>query len=98
LRDTGGFFNALYFVGLILYSQFQGSYFFASFISKLYQVEHLSDNVGNTGDISFRSSNSERRNSRVKVDDQMQSTENNNNAIVSQSMLGKILSMRNKTG
>jgi hypothetical protein len=77
LRDVGGFYNSLYFLGLFLYSQFQGSFFFASFISKLYQVEQLADGPpGGSHHHSDRPTLSERRNSRVKVDDHWQSTEN----------------------
>ena len=39
MKDVGGTYNALYFIGLLLYSQFQGSMFFASIISKVYQVD-----------------------------------------------------------
>ncbi len=39
MKDVGGIYNSLYFVGLLLYSQIQGSMFFASLISKLYQVD-----------------------------------------------------------
>jgi hypothetical protein len=35
----GGFYNSLFFVGLIIYSQFQGTLFFSGIISKLYLVE-----------------------------------------------------------
>lgn len=38
LKDVGGFYNALYFIGLFFYSQFSGSIFFSAFIKKLYQV------------------------------------------------------------
>ena len=43
LKDVGGFYNSLYFAGLFIFSQFQGSIVFASFISKLYQVEQMND-------------------------------------------------------
>ncbi len=39
MKDVGGTYNSLYFIGLLLYSQFQGSMFFASIISKVYQVD-----------------------------------------------------------
>lgn len=43
LRDVGGFYSSMYFVGLFLFSQFAGSIFFAAFINKLYQVEQIKD-------------------------------------------------------
>jgi hypothetical protein len=39
LQDVGGFYNSLFFAGLFIYSQFQGSIYFSAIISKLYQVE-----------------------------------------------------------
>ena len=39
LQDVGGFYNSLFFVGLIIYSRFKGSYYFAYLISQLYFVE-----------------------------------------------------------
>jgi hypothetical protein len=39
LQDVGGIYNSLFFVGLFIYSRFQGSIYFSSLISKLYQVE-----------------------------------------------------------
>jgi hypothetical protein len=39
LQDVGGFYNSLFFAGLLIYSHFQGSIYFSSIISKLYQVE-----------------------------------------------------------
>lgn len=39
LQDIGGFYNSLFFVGLILYSNFQETLFFSGIISKLYMVE-----------------------------------------------------------
>lgn len=36
LKDVGGFYNALYFIGLFIYSQFSGSIFFSAFINRLY--------------------------------------------------------------
>lgn len=43
LNAVGGFYTSLFFAGLVLYSQFQGSFFFAAIIGKLYQIEHLID-------------------------------------------------------
>ena len=39
LREVGGFYNSLFFTGLVLYSQFQGTIVFSSLVSKLYQIE-----------------------------------------------------------
>ena len=39
LQDVGGFYNSLFFLGLLIYSQVQGTLFFTSIISKLYLVE-----------------------------------------------------------
>lgn len=39
LKDVGGFYNSLFFVGLILYSKFQGTIVLSALISKLYQIE-----------------------------------------------------------
>ena len=36
LQDVGGFYNSLFFAGLLIYSHFQGSIYFSSIISKLY--------------------------------------------------------------
>jgi len=36
LKDTGGFYNSLFFVGLFFYSRFQGTIVFSALISKLY--------------------------------------------------------------
>jgi hypothetical protein len=36
---VGGFYNSLFFVGLCIYSHFQGTLFFSGIISKLYMVE-----------------------------------------------------------
>ena len=36
LQDVGGFYNVLFFAGLLVYSQFQGSIYFSAIISKLY--------------------------------------------------------------
>lgn len=41
LQDVGGFYNSLFFLGLVIYSKFQGSFYFSSVISKLYQVESI---------------------------------------------------------
>jgi hypothetical protein len=35
----GGFYNSLFLLGLIVYSQFQGTLFFSGIISKLYLVD-----------------------------------------------------------
>ena len=43
LKDVGGIFNSLYFLGLIFYSQFQGSMYLASIINKLYLVDGEAD-------------------------------------------------------
>ncbi|TNV82997.1 hypothetical protein FGO68_gene7187 [Halteria grandinella] len=42
LQDIGGFYNSLFFVGLLLYSNFQETLFFTSIISKLFMVEQPS--------------------------------------------------------
>eukprot|EP00347_Sterkiella_histriomuscorum_P012880 403366865 len=39
LQDIGGFYNSLFFIGLILFSKFQESIYFSSLISKLYQID-----------------------------------------------------------
>lgn len=41
LRDVGGFYNSLFFAGLLLYSRFQGTIIFSKLISKLYQIEQV---------------------------------------------------------
>ncbi|CDW75112.1 UNKNOWN [Stylonychia lemnae] len=41
LQDIGGIYNTLFFAGLIIYGRFQGSIYFSSIISKLYQVEEV---------------------------------------------------------
>jgi hypothetical protein len=43
LKDVGGFYNSLFFVGLFLYSKFQGTIVFSSLISKLYQIEQVDE-------------------------------------------------------
>jgi hypothetical protein len=43
LNDIGGFQYAIYYIGLLLYQIFQGTFFFAALISKLYQMEYLFD-------------------------------------------------------
>ena len=50
LKDIGGFYSSLYFVGLILYSQIQTSVLFTALINKLYQVEILPEH-GNDSSI-----------------------------------------------
>eukprot|EP00347_Sterkiella_histriomuscorum_P017804 403347926 len=39
LQDIGGFYNSLFFIGLIIFSKLQESIFFSTLISKLYQIE-----------------------------------------------------------
>ena len=39
LKDTGGFYNSLFFVGLVIYSKMQGKFMYSSIVSKLYQIE-----------------------------------------------------------
>ena len=39
LQDVGGFYNSLFFAGLLVYSQFQGSIYFSGIISRIYLVE-----------------------------------------------------------
>lgn len=41
LKDVGGFYNSLFFAGLLLYSRFQGTIVFSSLVSKLYQIEQV---------------------------------------------------------
>jgi hypothetical protein len=41
LRDVGGFYNSLFFAGLLLYSRFQGTIIFSKLVSKLYQIEQV---------------------------------------------------------
>ncbi|CDW81986.1 UNKNOWN [Stylonychia lemnae] len=41
LQDVGGIYNSLFFAGLFIYGRFQGSIYFSSIISKLYQVEEF---------------------------------------------------------
>ena len=43
LQDIGGIYNTLFFVGLVIYGRFQGSIYFSSIISKLYQVEQIKE-------------------------------------------------------
>ena len=45
LRDVGGFYNSLFFAGLLIYSRFQGTIIFSKLVSKLYQIEQV-DNDG----------------------------------------------------
>ncbi|CDW79042.1 UNKNOWN [Stylonychia lemnae] len=45
LQDIGGFFNSLYFCGLIFYSQIRNSIFYTELISRLYQVEPIFVNL-----------------------------------------------------
>ncbi len=44
LRDVGGFYNSLFFAGLMLYSRFQGTIIFSKLVSKLYQIEQVDQN------------------------------------------------------
>lgn len=44
LKDIGGFYNSLFFVGLFIYSRFQGTIIFSSMVSKLYQIEQVDEN------------------------------------------------------
>jgi hypothetical protein len=46
LRDVGGFYNSLFFAGLLLYSRFQGTIIFSKLVSKLYQIEQVDRNEG----------------------------------------------------
>jgi hypothetical protein len=39
LQDVGGFYNSLFFAGLLVYSQIQGTLFFSGIIARLYMVE-----------------------------------------------------------
>eukprot|EP00347_Sterkiella_histriomuscorum_P017123 403350576 len=39
LQDVGGFYNSLFFIGLILFSQFQGTFIQAKLISRLYRIK-----------------------------------------------------------
>ncbi|CDW89563.1 UNKNOWN [Stylonychia lemnae] len=44
LQYVGGIYNSLFFIGLFILSRFRSSLYFASLISKLYQIEHLKKN------------------------------------------------------
>jgi hypothetical protein len=46
LRDVGGFYNSLFFAGLLVYSQFQGTIIFSKLVSKLYQIEQVDNDEG----------------------------------------------------
>jgi hypothetical protein len=43
MKGAGGYYNSVFFLGLLIYSRFQGSIYFSELIKQVYQVEYISD-------------------------------------------------------